>query len=129
MRESGILHAQWRFTASGNVYSRVTTLTGPGGLVRTEPDLSHNEIVLAHGGTGLIDLSLPKSRVSAILNAYAESLGDLIANQFQLNVKAIVRTGGTVDTCRLVVNDQAATPAVVALPDQSIIHIFYMAGR
>lgn len=125
-REGALIHAQWSFLLGSTLWSRVSTLTIAGSPIDT-PDLSHNEILVLHGGTGIIDVTLPKGRVSALLDAFIEPLGDASANQFHVHRRAIVRTSQTVDTCRMLVTTGATV--VTQAVDGAQLHVSYWVGR
>jgi hypothetical protein len=115
--EGQIITARWQHTASGSVWTRITTLK----------QTSHQDLVVVDRGTGLLTLTFPKCRVATFLGVpYLEALGDAITDVFTVTPKLLTPSTGTVD---LVVNNYAATPAIADPADAAILVINMYIGK
>lgn len=108
-REGGLVTARFQHTASGSVWTRLTTTR----------QTSHNQLNVVDRGTGLITITFPACRDAVFVgNPFLEPLGDLIANVFTVTPKLLSPSTGTVD---LVINNFANPPAVVDPADAAIL--------
>ncbi len=115
-REGAIVTGRFQFTSSGTTWAALTT----------NRQTTHNSMVVSHRGTGLGTMTFQACRNAAILSAYLEPLGDAVGNLFEVKFKLLTPSTGTVD---FVINDNAATPAVVAAPDQAILCVSMYLAR
>ena len=115
-RDGSLITGRWQFTASGTTWAQVTTTR----------QTTYGALVVSHRGTGLGTLVFPACRQAAILSAYLEPLGDLIANVFEVKFKLLTSTTGTVD---FVINDNGATAAIANAPDGAILCVSMYVAR
>ena len=108
-REGGLVTARFQHTASGSVWTRISTTR----------QTSHKELNVVDRGTGLLTITFPKCRDAVFVGKpYLEPLGDLIANVFDVTPKLLTPSTGTVN---LVVTNLDATPAVIDPADGAIL--------
>jgi hypothetical protein len=115
-RDPAFITGRFQFTASGTTWAQITT----------NRQTTYGNLVVSHRGTGLGTMTFPASRNACIMGAYLEPLGDAITNIFEVKFKLLTPTTGTVD---FVINDNAATPAVVAAPDGAILVVNMQLAR
>jgi hypothetical protein len=115
-REGGVITARWQHTASGSVWTRVTT----------NRSTSYQDIVVADRGTGLLTITFPLCTNAAILEMYIEPLGDLIGDVFKVVPRLLTPTSGTMQA---VVHDLAATPAIIDPPDAAILCVTMLLNK
>jgi hypothetical protein len=115
-RDGTFITGRFQFTSSGTTWAKLTTTQ----------QTSHASLAVAHRGTGLGTLTFTPCRQAAIVGAYLEPLGDLIANKFEVAFKLLTPSTGTVD---FVINDNSATAAIVNAPDQAILCVSMIVAR
>jgi len=115
-RDPAFITGRFQFTSSGSTWAQITT----------NRQTTYNSLVVTNRGTGLGTMTFPACRNATIMGAYFEPLGDLIGNIYEVKFKLLTPSTGTVD---FVINDNAATPAVVAAPDQAIMVVNMMIAR
>jgi len=116
-RDGNIITARWQHTASGSVWTRITT----------NAQTSYRGIVVADRGAGLLTVTFPACKNAVFLgNPYLEALGDTVTDCFNVSVKTMSPTTGTI---QLVITNKADPNAVVDPPDGAILCLTMLVSK
>lgn len=113
--EGGIITARWQHTASGSTWARITTTK------RT----SHQGIVVADRGTGLLTVTFPACTDAVVLDMHLEALGDTNADLFDVTPRLLTPTTGTFQAVIRASDDEAIQDP----PDGAILVVTMMVNK
>lgn len=114
-REGGIITARWQHTASGSVWTRLTTTKGT----------SYNGITVADRGTGLLTITFPACIDATVLDMHIEALGDTNADLFDVTPRLLTPSSGTMQAVVRAADDEAIQDP----PDAAILVVTMMINK
>lgn len=115
-REGAIITARWQHTASGSVWTRLTTTKST----------SYTDITVADRGTGLLTITFPPCLDATVLRCALEPLGDTITDVHEVHPRLLTPSSGTMQA---VVTSLDATPVVEDPADGAILVVTMMINK